>query len=108
MQKNLLIIAGIFLFLEVYIYQAIRTLTDNSWIRIGYWVISLAVYGIFAYEVSHFQRSDRSTARAQIMISLFLIFILPKIFVVLFLLIDDIIRTGGYLVGFANLQKLLS
>lgn len=102
MQKNLLIIAGIFLFLEVYIYQAIRTLTDNSWIRIGYWVISLAVYGIFAYEVSHFQRSDRSTARAQIMISLFLIFILPKIFVVLFLLIDDIIRTGGYLVGFAK------
>lgn len=102
MQKNLLIIAGIFLFLEVYIYQAIRTLTDNSWIRIGYWVISLAVYGIFAYEVSHFQRSDRSTARAQIMISLFLIFILPKIFVVLFLLIDDIIRTGGYLIGFAK------
>ncbi|SDI22353.1 metallophosphoesterase [Chryseobacterium jejuense] len=102
MQKNLLIIAGIFLFLEVYIYQAIRTLTDNSWIRIGYWVISLAVYGIFAYEVSHFQRSDRSTARAQIMISLFLIFILPKIFVVLFLLIDDIIRAGGYLIGFAK------
>lgn len=102
MQKNFLIIAGIFLFLEVYIYQAIRTLTDNSWIRIGYWVLSLAIYGIFAYEVTHYQRSDRSTVRAQIMISLFLIFILPKIFVVLFLLIDDIIRFGGYLVGFAK------
>ncbi len=36
------------------------------------------------------------------MISLFLIFILPKVFVVLFLLIDDIIRTGGYLIGFAK------
>ncbi|PTT37759.1 phosphoesterase [Chryseobacterium sp. HMWF028] len=102
MQKNLLIIAGIFLFLEVYIYQAIRTLTDNSWIKIGYWVISLAVYGFFAYEVTHYQRSDRSMVRAQIMISLFLIFILPKIFVVLFLLIDDIIRIGGYLIGFAK------
>lgn len=102
MQKNLLIIAGIFLFLEVYIYQAIRTLTDNSWIKIGYWVISLAVYGFFAYEVTHYQRSDRSMVRAQIMISLFLIFILPKIFVVLFLLIDDIFRVGGYLIGFAK------
>ncbi|MGE8514173.1 MAG: metallophosphoesterase, partial [Chryseobacterium culicis] len=102
MQKNLLIIAGIFLFLEVYIYQAVRTLTDNFWIRTGYWVISLAVYGIFAYEVNHYQRSDRSMVRTQIMISLFLIFILPKIFVVLFLLIDDIIRTGGYLIGFAK------
>ncbi|UKB85495.1 metallophosphoesterase [Chryseobacterium sp. MEBOG06] len=101
MQKNFLIIAGIFLFLEVYIYQAIKTLTDNFWIRVGYWVISLAVYGIFAYEIAH-QKSDRSTARAQIMISLFLVFILPKIFVVLFLLIDDIIRAGGYLIGFAK------
>jgi predicted MPP superfamily phosphohydrolase len=102
MQKNFLIIAGIFLFLEIYIYQAIRTLTENSWLRIGYWVISLIIYGIFAYEITHLQRSDRSTARAQIMVSLFVIFILPKIFVVLFLLIDDIVRIGGYLIGFAQ------
>ncbi|MDY0930215.1 metallophosphoesterase [Chryseobacterium sp. CFBP8996] len=99
MQKNFLFIAAIFLFLEVYIFQAIRTLTDNFWVRLGYIVLSLAIYGIFAYEVSHFQRSDRSTERAQITISLFLIFILPKIFIVLFLLVDDIFRTGGYLVG---------
>lgn len=99
MQKNFLFIAAIFLFLEVYIFQAIRTLTDNFWVRLGYVVLSLAVYGIFAYEVSHFQRSDRSMVRAQITISLFLIFILPKIFIVLFLLVDDIFRTGGYLVG---------
>lgn len=99
MQKNFLFIAAIFLFLEVYIFQAIRTLTDNFWVRLGYIVLSLAVYGVFAYEVSHFQRSDRSTERAQITISLFLIFILPKIFIVLFLLVDDIFRTGGYLVG---------
>lgn len=99
MQKNFLFIAAIFLFLEVYIFQAIRTLTDNFWVRLGYIVLSLVIYGVFAYEVSHFQRSDRSTERAQITISLFLIFILPKIFIVLFLLVDDIFRTGGYLVG---------
>lgn len=99
MQRNFLIIAAIFLFLEVYIYQAIRTLTDNFWVKLGYVILSLSVYGFFAYEVSHFQRSDRSTMRAQIMISLFLVLILPKIFIVFFLLIDDIFRTGGYLVG---------
>lgn len=102
MPKNLLIIAGIFLFLEVYIYQAIRTLTDNPWIRGGYWIVSLIVYAVFAYEVTHYQRSDRSMLRAQIMISLFLVFILPKVFVVLFLLIDDLVRIGGYLIGFAK------
>lgn len=99
MQRNFLIIAALFLFLEIYIYQAIRTLTDNSWIKAGYCILSLAIYGFFAYEVSHFQRSDRSTMKAQIMISLFLVLILPKIFIVLFLLIDDILRTGGYLIG---------
>lgn len=102
MQRNFFIIAAAFLLLEVYIYQAIKTLTDNSWVRIGYWVVSLAVYGFFAYEISNFNRADRSMMRAQIMISIFLIFILPKIFVVLFLLIDDIIRTGGYLIGLAG------
>ena len=99
MQRNFLFIAAIFLFLEVYIYQAIRTLTDNSWIKIGYWVISLTVYGIFAYEITHFNRAEKSMMRAQIMISAFLVFILPKIFIVLFLLIDDIFRTGSYLIG---------
>lgn len=102
MQKNFLIIAGIFLFLEIYIYQAIRTLTDNSWIKIGYCILSLVLYGIFAYEVMHFQKADRSSVRIQWMMSLFLIFILPKIFIVLFLLIDDIFRTGTYLLGFRN------
>lgn len=102
MQRNFLIVAAIFLFLEVYIYQAIKTLTDNFWIRTGYWVVSLIIYGIFAYEVTHINRADRTTTRAQIMISLFLVFILPKIFIVLFLLIDDIVRTGGYLIGLAK------
>lgn len=92
MQKNFLFIAAIFLFLEVYIFQAIRTLTDNFWVRLGYVVLSLAVYGVFAYEVSHFERADRSTMRAQIMISLFLVFILPKIFIVIGLLFEDFIR----------------
>jgi len=99
MQKNFLFITAIFFVLEAYIYQAIRTLTDNSWIRLGYCVISLAIYGVFIYEMTHFQRSDRNPFRIHLMISLFVIFILPKIFVVLFLLIEDIYRTGSYLVG---------
>ncbi|MDQ1095629.1 MULTISPECIES: metallophosphoesterase [Chryseobacterium] len=99
MQKNFLFIAALFLVLEVYIYQAVRTLTDNFWLRLGYWIISLAIYGVFAYEITHFQRSDRNPFRIHLMISLFLVAILPKIFIVLFLLIDDIFRTGTYLIG---------
>lgn len=104
MQRNFLIITAIFLFLEIYIYQAIRTLTDNFWIRLAYWVLSLSVYGLFVYELSHFQRTDRD-GRPQLLISLFLIFILPKIFIVLFLLIDDIFRTGAYFAGLFSSEE---
>ncbi|MDR6514019.1 metallophosphoesterase [Chryseobacterium camelliae] len=102
MQKNFLLIAAIFLVLEIYVYQAVRTLTDNFWLRLGYWIISLAIYGVFAYEITHFQRSERNPFRIHLMMSLFLVAILPKIFIVLFLLIDDIFRTGTYLIGLAK------
>lgn len=90
---------GVFLLLEVYIYQAVRTLTGNFWIRTAYLVISLAIYAILLYEISHFQRSDRNMERPQLIISLFLVFVLPKLFIVLFLLVDDLFRLGGYAVN---------
>ncbi|WP_295203614.1 metallophosphoesterase [uncultured Chryseobacterium sp.] len=102
MQKNFLLIATVFLVLEIYAYQAVRTLTDNFWLRLGYWIVSLAIYGVFAYEITHFQRSERNPFRIHLMMSLFLVAILPKIFIVLFLLIDDIFRTGTYLIGLAK------
>jgi len=102
MQKNFLIITAIFLFLEVYIYQAVRTLTDNFWIRIAYWAITLTVYGVFAYEISNMSRSDKDPTRLHVVVSLFLVFILPKLFVVLFLLIDDLFRTGTFLFNFTK------
>ncbi|SDL60354.1 metallophosphoesterase [Chryseobacterium taihuense] len=100
MQKNFLIITGIFIILEIYVYQAIRTLTDNSWIRWSYILLYLFIYGLFTYEILNFQRSDRDATRAHIISILFLVFIIPKLFVILFLLVDDIFRIGSYLAGF--------
>lgn len=77
-------------------YQAIRSLTQNPWIRGSYWVISLSVYAILAYYMLKFDRANRSPVRIQIMASLFLIFIIPKIFIVLFLLVDDILRLSQF------------
>ncbi|WP_292008195.1 metallophosphoesterase [Chryseobacterium sp.] len=99
MQRNFIIGTAIFLFLEIYIYQAIRTLTENFWIKSVYVVLSLTVYGIFAYEIANFNRADKDPHRVHLMMTLFLTFILPKIFIVLFLLIDDIFRTGSYLIS---------
>lgn len=100
MQKNLLIITGIIFLLEFYVYQAFKTVTNNNILRIAYWIVTFAVYGFFVYEVLNFKRSDRDHHRIQTVFSVFLIFLIPKFFVVLFLLMDDIIRLFRYAFNF--------
>ena len=102
MQKNFLILTGILFVLEFYVYQALKTITSNQWIRIGYWVITIAVYAFFVYELFNFKRTDRDHHRIQIVASILLIFLLPKLFVVLFLLIEDIGRVFSYAFNFAT------
>ncbi|WP_228444900.1 metallophosphoesterase [Chryseobacterium echinoideorum] len=92
MQKNFLIITGIFILLEIYVYQAIRTLTDHSWIRWSYILLYLMVYGLFTYEILNFQRSDRDATRAHIISILFLVFIIPKILIIIGLFFEDVYR----------------
>lgn len=100
MQKNFLIITGIIFVLEFYVYQAFKTITSNNWLRIGYWAVTLLVYGFFIYELLNFKRTDRDHHRIQIVASIFLIFLLPKLFIVFFLLIEDIGRFFQYLFTF--------
>lgn len=102
MQKNFLILTGILFVLEFYVYQALKTLTSNQWIRIGYWVITILGYGFFLYELLNFKRTDRDHHRIQIVASILLIFLLPKLFVVFFLLLEDIGRGFGYVFNFAT------
>ncbi|WP_417429291.1 metallophosphoesterase [Halpernia sp.] len=92
MQKRILIITGLLFLLEFYVYQAFKTLTNNTWLRISYWVITVLVYGLFLYEVFNFKRSDQDQQKIQIIASVFVIFILPKILIILMLFIEDIIR----------------
>lgn len=102
MQKNFLILTGILFVLEFYVYQALKTLTSNQWIRIGYWVVTLLGYGFFLYELLNFKRTDRDHHRIQIVASILLIFLLPKLFVVFFLLVEDIGRGLGYAFNFVT------
>ena len=100
MQKNFLIITGIIFILEFYVYQAFKTITSNNWLRLGYWAVTLLVYGFFIYELLNFKRSDRDHHRIQIVSSIFLIFLVPKLFIVLLLLMEDIARFFNYLFTF--------
>lgn len=100
MQKNFLIITGVTFLLEFYVYQAFKTVTANPWLRTAYWVITLLTYAFFIYEVLNFKKTDRDHHRVQIVASVFLIFLVPKLFTVIFLFMEDIARFFNYLFTF--------
>lgn len=92
MQRNFLIITVIFLFLEFYVYQAFKNLMPRNIYRYIYIGLTVALYATILYLATGFNRAERDQVKIHVLISLFLVLILPKILIVLFLLIDDIIR----------------
>ncbi len=92
MKQNFLFITGIIFLLEFYIYQAFKTITHNPWIKGTYIVINLLIYGLILFNLLSFNRSDRDHHKVQIIGTAFVAFLLPKLLIVFFLMIDDILR----------------
>ncbi|RZJ32969.1 MAG: metallophosphoesterase, partial [Chryseobacterium sp.] len=96
MQKTILFLLAVFLFLEVYVYQAFKTLYSSQTAKFIYWIPTVLVYGFLIYSVFTLNRGSHEYLRFQIVFSIILIFVLPKILVALFLLIEDVFRLFSY------------
>ena len=59
---------------------------------IGFWVVTVIVYGIFFYQMSTAQREGRFSLSTGYAIALALTFLIPKLFIFAFLFIEDIYR----------------
>lgn len=92
MKTNFIILLAVFFIIEIYVYQAIRNITTNNYIRIGYWAFTLLAYGIILYWILTFNRASRDHQQIQLMVSAMMIFVLPKLLSVIFLLIGDFTR----------------
>ena len=92
MQRNFLIFTVLIFFLEFYVFQAFRNIFDKGAARTMYWIITILTYATLVYLILTLDRADREHHRIQIIVSVFLIFVLPKLLVVVMLLIDDILR----------------
>lgn len=96
-----LIIPLLILFiLELYTFFAVRTLTKNKLILIGFWVLVLIVYGVFFYQMSLTQREGRFNQNTGYAIALLLTFAVPKLFVFAGLFIEDIFRFFGTIASY--------
>lgn len=98
LQNRFLLGIFLFLILEVYLYQGIKNVIQNTLIRHLYIGVTAIFYLIIFYFLLNF-----STEKITLLFSLSVVFIFPKLLGVLFLLFDDFLRLVQYL--FASISS---
>ncbi|WP_418264727.1 metallophosphoesterase [Flavobacterium faecale] len=89
---RLLFFFSILLFVELYAYQAIKTLIRGKWWLIGYAVSSLVLFGYIVYSFLSFDRSVGQTKQTLLTMGLMLLVYIPKIVLALVLMGEDLYR----------------
>ena len=89
---RLVFIGVILLLVELYAYQAVKTITRERWILVAYQVVSLIAFAYILYGFSQFDRKVGQNAQSLFTIGLFLLMLVPKLLVAVILLGEDIFR----------------
>lgn len=77
---------------EIYAFQAIKTLTKSRWILIAYGVISVAAILFIAYELFKFDKTVGQTKMTLVTLGLLLLVLLPKLVLTFVMLMEDVLR----------------
>lgn len=89
----------VFILVEFYSYQALRQLSKNPWVLVGYILVSVAVIAYVLYGFLQFDRAFGQNKQSMVAMGLVMMFYLPKLLITLILLVED----GGRLfMGLAN------
>jgi len=92
--------------LELYAFQAIKTVTKVKWIQIAYLVVSISAVIFIFYQFSKFDRTVGQTQMTMVTIGVLLLVLVPKVVITFFMMLEDVLRlligTKNY---FANYDK---
>ncbi|MCG9791545.1 metallophosphoesterase [Flavobacterium algicola] len=89
---KLLFFFALLLIVEVYAYQAFKTLLRGKWMLIGYVIISILLFIYIAYSLMSFDRSVGQTKQTMFTMGLMLLVFVPKIILALVLFGEDMYR----------------
>ncbi len=92
MTIRILIIFFILALVEVYSFQAIKTITRSKPILLVYLVVSISAILFIVYQFTKFDRSVGQTKMTMITLGLLLIVLIPKLIVTFFMLLEDVFR----------------
>lgn len=91
----------VFLFIvELYAFQAFKTIVKDRWFLVAYGVLSLAVLVYIVYGFFSFDRSVGQTQGMMFTMGVMLVVYVPKIVLTIVLLGEDIFRVGASLVNY--------
>ncbi len=91
---RLLFLCAILFIIELYAFQALKTIVKLRWLLISYQVASLLLFAFIIYSFTQFDRSVGQTKQTMITMGVLLLVYLPKILITLILLGEDIYRIG--------------
>ena len=92
MAFRFLILFVIIAIVEVYAFQAIKTVTKSKWILLSYIIVSVAAIIFITYQLFKFDRSIGQTKMTLITLGLLLLVLLPKIVLTFVMLLEDVLR----------------
>lgn len=94
---RLIALVLVIILLEVYTFQAFKTIFKDKWVLYSYQAISIGLILYIAYNILQFDRSQGQTQQSLNTIGLILITVIPKLIVALILFSEDIYRiiVGG-------------
>ena len=83
---------AILLLIEVYAYQAFKTIFKSKWVAIGYEIISLLIIIFVVYQITQFDRSVGQNKMSLFTAGLLLVTLIPKVVIALVLFGEDLFR----------------
>ncbi len=92
MTIRILIIFFILALVEIYSFQAIKTITKSKPVLLFYLVISVSAIFFIIYQFTKFDRSVGQTKMTMLTLGLLLLVLIPKLILTFFMLLEDVFR----------------
>lgn len=89
---TLIVLSILAVVLEIYTFQALKTVSKNKLLRYGFLLVSVLVYINFFVTILSYDRRNGQTPQFQFSMGLVLTFLIPKLIIVLLLFGEDIYR----------------
>ena len=82
----------IFGIIDLYAFQAFKTVAKNNWLQILYWIITVLIIGNFVYYYYGFNRSDGFSHAHAYAFGFFIALLIPKMILAISMIGEDVFR----------------